>query len=221
MKIISGRPGKETLHYEGPPADILKENINLFLNWFNQKTDMDGLLRAGLAHLWFELIHPFDDGNGRIGRAITDLALSQDEQLPTRYYSLSTAIIQARKHYYVELETSCHGNMDITAWFIWFLQCFSNAVSHSLDIIADINAKNKFWQTHAKTVLNERQIKVLNRLLDAGKKGFEGGMTTKKYVALTKVSRATAYRELNDLVIKQCLYAVKVKGRSAAYQIKW
>lgn len=221
MKIVSGRPGKEKIHYEAPPADALKKNIKTFLKWFNGHNEIDGLVRAGVAHLWFELLHPFDDGNGRIGRAIIDLALAQDEKLSSRYYSLSSAIMRDRKNYYAKLEEACRGELDITPWLIWFLSCLEQAVTAAIETIDDINLKSQFWETHAKTPLNERQIKVLNRLLEEGRMGFEGGMTTRKYVGITKTSRATAYRELHDLVEKNCLRPIEAKGRSAAYEIKW
>ena len=221
MRIISGLPGKEKIHYQAPAAETVATNMQEFLQWFNNPPHIDGLVRAGVAHLWFELIHPFDDGNGRVGRAIIDLALAQDENLATRYYSLSSAIMQDRKTYYKQLEACCTGNLNITEWLIWFISSLKAALLNAIKIIEDITLKSRFWQKHTTTVLNDRQIKVLNRLLDAGKKGFTGSMTTRKYVALTKASRATAYRELNDLVQKGCLQSTAEKGRSAAYIILW
>ncbi len=221
MQIVSGRPGKTKVHYEAPPQKSVKKEMDAFLIWLNAKSDMDGLLRAGMAHLWFELIHPFDDGNGRIGRAIIDLALAQDEQQPTRYYSLSSAIMQDRKNYYANLEKICRGDTDITTWLVWFLTCIKSSIHHAIEIVNDINLKSRFWEKHATTILNTRQTKILNRLLDAGKDKFIGGMTTRKYCQLTKTSRATAYRELSDLVQKKCLKAIAKKGRSAAYEINW
>lgn len=220
MQIVSGRPGKIKVHYEAPPSKRVNKEMRIFLNWFNKK-DLDGLLRAGIAHLWFELLHPFDDGNGRIGRAIIDLTLAQDEKQNVRYYSLSSAIMQDRKNYYTQLGKSCRGNMDITSWLIWFINCFKTAIHQAFELIDDITLKSRFLEKHATTELNARQIKVLNRLLDAGKKGFIGGMTTRKYTQLTKTSRTTAYRELHDLVLKKCLKPLTKKGRSAAYEIRW
>lgn len=221
MQIVSGRPGKTKVHYEAVPFEKINAETKRFLTWFNTKTDRDGLLRAGIAHLWFELLHPFDDGNGRTGRAVIDLALAQDEKNATRYYSMSSAIMQDRKNYYECLEKSCRGDMEITGWLIWFLTCFQQAVKQAIQLINDISLKSRFWETHATTVLNARQIKVLTRLLDAGKKGFEGAMTTRKYMQLTKTSRATAYRELSELVEKKCLTPLNKKGRSSAYKICW
>lgn len=221
MQIVSGQPHKLKVHYEAPPAKLLKKQITDFLTWFNSNNKDDGLLHAGIAHLWFELLHPFDDGNGRIGRAIIDLALARDEQRNLRAYSLSSAIMQDRKNYYASLEKICCGDLDITAWLMWFLKCLQQAIINSNQLIDNVVKKSRFWEYHANTVLNDRQIKVLNRLLDAGEEGFSGGMTTRKYSALTKTSRATAYRELADLVDKNCLRSIVSKGRSAAYQIQW
>jgi len=221
MQIISGRPGKAKVHYEAPPQKSLKKEMKAFLDRLNSKSNMDGLLRAGMAHLWFELVHPFDDGNGRIGRAIIDLALAQDEQQATRYYSLSSAIMQDRKNYYANFEKICRGDMDITTWLVWFLTCIESAIYNAISIVDGINLKSRFWEKHATTILNDRQTKILNRLLDAGKDKFIGGMTTRKYCQLTKISRATAYRELSDLVQKKCLKPITEKGRSAAYEINW
>ncbi|MDF1759869.1 MAG: Fic family protein [Coxiellaceae bacterium] len=221
MRIISGRPGKEKTHYQAPPAELAKKGIKQLLKWFNQSSDCDGLLRAGMAHLWFEMLHPFDDGNGRVGRAIIDYALSQDEQLNTRYYSLSSVIMHDRKNYYSQLEAACRGGMDITPWLSWFLECFQQAIDKALTLIEEITLKSQFWQRHAKTPLNPKQIKVLNKLLDYGPEGYIGSMTTRKYMGITRTSRATAYRELIDLVNKNCIKPTADKGRSAAYEIVW
>ncbi len=221
MQIVSGRPDKPTIHYVAPAGESLKGEVEAFLTWFNAHGKIDGLLRAGLAHLWFELLHPFEDGNGRVGRAIIDLALAQDEQLSSRYYSLSSAIMDDRKNYYASLGEVCRGSMDITAWLVWFLTCFENAVKNAIKLIKDISFKSRFWEVHQLTDINKRQEKVLNRLLDVGKEGFVGGMTTRKYMQLTRTSRATAYRELSDLVDKRCLKPIASKGRSAAYEIDW
>ncbi len=221
IQIVSGRPGKIKVHYEAPTSRVIEKEIKQFLSWFNTQDHTDSLLRSGIAHLWFELLHPFEDGNGRIGRAIIDLVLAKDEKQSLRYYSLSSAIMRDRKNYYACLEKSCRGNLDITSWLIWFLHCFQSAIRQSLSVINDINLKSRFWEHYGTTVLNKRQIKVLNHLLDTGKNGFIGGMTTRKYSQLTKTSRATAYRELSDLVRKKCLKPLEKKGRSAAYEINW
>lgn len=219
MEIVSGQPGKTTIHYSAPPANTLSAQLEDFLTWFNGKRQTDGLIRAGLAHLWFELLHPFEDGNGRVGRAIIDLALAQDEKLSSRYYSLSSAIMRERKHYYSSLEKACRGGLDVTDWLNWFLSCVTQAIEAAMSLIKNITFKSRFWQIHATTALNERQIKVLNKLLSKGEAGFIGNMTTRKYRQITGVSRATAYRELNDLVNKQCLVPTTDKGRAAGYAI--
>ncbi|MDF1795939.1 MAG: Fic family protein [Coxiellaceae bacterium] len=221
MRIVSGRPGKEIIHYHAPPAKSAASGMQQLLKWFNQPSEIDGLLRAAVTHIWFELLHPFEDGNGRVGRALVDLALSQDEQLDTRYYSMSSAIMQDRKSYYAQLTQACSGDLDITSWLQWFIGCFQQAIQNALDLIEDITMKSQFWQRHAKITLNAKQIKVLNKLLDAGVDGFDGGMTTRKYMGITRVSRATAYRDLSDLVRKGCLKLSGGQGRSVAYEINW
>ncbi len=222
MKIVSGRGDKETIHYIAPPRNILEQEIVQFLTWFNSRANqLDGIVRAGIAHLWFEKIHPFDDGNGRIGRAILDMVLAQDEKLNTRFYSVSSAIMADRKGYYQMLDQVSKGGMDVTAWLQWFLQCYSNAIQVALNRIELSLQKSKFWQAHENTQLNERQKKVLNKMLDKGVGGYDGGMTTRKYVGINKVSRATAYRELSNLVDKKCLKPLQEKGRSSGYEIVW
>ena len=221
MQIVSGREGNPKVHYEAPPAERLADGLQAFLQWFNNEESIDGLLRAGLAHLWFELLHPFDDGNGRIGRAIIDLALSQEEGLDLRYYSLSSAIMGDRKNYYAVLGSTCRQGMDVTEWLIWFLQCLETAIQQSIAKIEDINLKARFWQQHVETELTQRQKKALNELLDAGQSGYVGQMTIRKYMHLTRTSRSTAGRELKDLVEKGCLKPTAEKGRSAAYEINW
>ncbi len=193
MQIISGSSGKTKLHFEAPPRKDLTQELNYFLKWFNGRSSqsLDGLIRAGIAHLWFEILHPFDDGNGRVGRTIVDMVLAQDEQLAMRFYSLSLQIMEECKSYYQILVKTCKANLDITEWLHWFLTCYQKAIVATLDKIDGIVKKSQFWQVYAKTQLNKRQRKVLNRLLGEGIKGFEGGMTTRKYIALTKTSRAT------------------------------
>ena len=166
-------------------------------------------------------IHPFEDGNGRIARAITDMALAQDENLPTRFYSLSAQIIAERDAYYGVLEKCQKGTGDITPWLEWFLMCFKRAVERSQKIISRVLLKSAFWQQQAETVINDRQRKVINRLLDAGPGQFEGGLTTRKYASMTRISRATAYREITDLLKKGVLKQNPGKGRSVSYDLAW
>ena len=218
MEIISGPTHKPKRHYLAPPSETLTASMNDFLIWFNT-TKIDGILKAGVAHVWFEILHPFDDGNGRVGRTLIERALAQDEGLSVRYYSISQQIMSARKAYYAQLRLASIGGMDITQWLVWFIKTFSAAIRASLALLETLTLKSQFWQHHSQTLLNARQIKALNRMLDEGLEGFIGGMTTKKYGHLTKTSRATAYRELQDLVKKACLKPLPEKGRSSAYAI--
>ena len=218
MEIISGSPYKPKRHYLAPPCETLKTNMNDLLAWFNT-TKIDGILKAGAAHLWFEILHPFDDGNGHVGRTLIERALAQDEQLSVRYYSISQQIMSERKAYYAQLKLASTAGMDITHWLAWFIKTFNAAIRASLALVEILTSKSHFWQHHAQTLLNARQIKVLNRMLNEGLNGFTGGMTTKKYGRLTKTSRATAYREIQDLVKKACLKPLPEKGRSSGYTI--
>ena len=219
MEIISGRPGKITVHYVAPPKKGLDKKIKKFLQWINADSEMDGIIKSSIAHLWFEILHPFDDGNGRIGRAIIEMLLAKDEKLSVRYYSLSNQILSQRKSYYQILEKITKGDLDITAWIKWFLKCYINAIEKTIHTVNTITRKARYWQKHVETELNQRQRKVLNRMLEVRPDEFIGGITTKKYMHLTRASRATAYRELTDLVNKECLKPLGGKGRSSAYTI--
>ncbi|MFA5363231.1 MAG: Fic family protein [Candidatus Omnitrophota bacterium] len=223
MQVVSGPMGRERVHFEAPPGEAVEAEIRQFLHWWgSNRKDTDGILRAGLAHLYFVTIHPFEDGNGRIARALTDMALAQDEKLKVRYYSLSSQIMEERKGYYDILEKCTKSDSaDVTEWLVWFLECFERAVQRSDKIIGNVFAKAEFWRQHAQTGLNERQKKVLNRLLAAGSGGFEGGLTTRKYVSIAKVSRATAFREISDLLEKKILHQLPGKGRSVHYDLIW
>ena len=222
MRVVSGRIGHETVHFEAPPYEQLDTEMSRFIDWFNSDDSkiLDGLIRAGVAHLWFITIHPFEDGNGRIARAITDMALAQDERLTMRLFSLSAQILAVREAYYDILESTQKGEMDITAWLKWFLTQIQNAVELAQLTVANTLNKAKFWMTHQTKPLNERQRKALNRMLDA-KDGFEGGMNTRKYMNLTKTSRATAYRELAQMVEWGCLQANEKGGRSSGYVLQY
>lgn len=223
MRVVSGPMGREKIHFEAPPGETVKVEMREFLHWWeSSRKATDGILRAGLAHLYFVIIHPFEDGNGRIARALTDMALAQDEKLKVRYYSLSSQIMEERRGYYDILEKCTKSdNVDVTDWLVWFLECFERAIQRSDKIIGNVLAKAEFWQQYAQTGLNERQKKVLNRLLDAGPGGFEGGLTTRKYVSIAKVSRATAFREIADLLEKKILRQLPGKGRSVHYDLIW
>ena len=242
MRVVSGPVGREKIHFEAPPGERVEEEMRQFLTWWDTTShQMDGLLRAGLTHFYFVTIHPFEDGNGRIARALTDMALAQDEKLGVRYYSLSSQIMEERDAYYRILEkTSKTNHLDVTDWLLWFLGCYQRAVGRSDKIIGHVLAKADFWQHHTQTVMNERQRKVVNRLLDAGEGGFVGGLTTRKYVSMAKVSRATAFREISDLLEKGIFRqnpaktgttssreraGIKgfrpAKGRSVSYDLNW
>ena len=222
MQVVSGAVGREKIHYEAPPGERVEKEMSRFLSWWKTSRGREeGLLRSGLAHFYFVTIHPFEDGNGRIARALTDMALAQDEKLPTRYYSLSSQIMEEREDYYAVLETSQKGSADVTEWLKWYLGCHSRAVGRAEKLIAGVLAKAVFWQNQNETEINERQRKVVNRLLDAGRGGFQGGLTTRKYVSLAKVSRATAFREISDLLGKGILRQNPAKGRSVSYDLSW
>ncbi|MFN0314847.1 MAG: Fic family protein [Burkholderiales bacterium] len=219
MRIVSGPVGRERVHYEAPPHTRLSGEMRRFLKWFNAPPGgLDGLLRAALAHGWFELLHPFEDGNGRVGRAVADMALAQDEGRSVRLYSLSQTLMANRDEYYAQLELLSKDGLDVTPWLAWFTAQVEAAARASEDTFGHVLQKARFWVLHAHTTLNERQRKALNRMLDAGPGGFEGGMTNRKYASLTKSSTATAQRDLAELVAKQCL-ALAGGGRSARYEL--
>lgn len=220
MQVLSGPMGQERVHFEAPPHDCVEKEMSQFLSWWSKsRGKMDGLIRAGVAHFYFVTIHPFEDGNGRIARALTDSALAQDEQQEQRFYSLSSQIMAERKAYYDILESSQKGEVDITIWLQWFLECVERAIRSSEKIIARILAKSEFWQRFSEVTMSPRQRKVVNRLLDAGPGGFEGGLTTRKYRGLTKTSRATAFREINDLLEKGILKKNEGLGRNVSYEL--
>lgn len=216
MQVISGPVGKEKVHFRAPPADRLSDEIRQFLTWFeNFEHDLDGVIKAGLAHLWLVTIHPFDDGNGRIARAVGDMALARSEETHQRFYSLSSQIQLERSDYYDVLEKTQKGDLDVTAWLLWFLSCLQRAIGKAEETLSSVVHKARFWDQFADTRLNERQIKVLNRMLD----GFEGNLTTTKWAKLTKCSQDTAYRDILVLVELGALKADGA-GRSTHYVLK-
>ncbi len=222
MRVVSGPVGRETIHFEAPPFDRIPLEIVKFLEWWNgSRGNVEGLLRAAIAQFWFVTIHPFEDGNGRIARALTDMALSQDDRQSIRYYSLSSQIMTERDVYYNVLEHCQKRVGDITDWLSWFLGCFCRSINRSEEMLAIVLNKASFWRSHAEDSLTERQRKIINRLLDAGKGGFAGGLTTKKYVSLAKVSRATAFREIDHLVKLRIIKQNPGRGRSASYELNW
>lgn len=222
MRVVSGPIGREKIHFQAPPMERIDTEMKQFLSWWKQSfNNTEGLLRAGIAHFRFITIHPFEDGNGRIARALTDMTLAQDERLRVRFYSFSSQIMEERDEYYTILEQCQKGDGDITKWLLWFLGCFVRAVEHSEILISKVLTKAEFWQRHTQTIMNKRQRKVVNRLFDAGKGGFEGSLTTRKYVSIAKVSRATAYREISDLISKNVLLQNQGKGRNISYDLVW
>jgi Fic family protein len=219
MRIVSGPIGKQRVHYEALPRRGLEHELKRFVDWFNARpTDMDGLLRAGVAHAWLELIHPFDDGNGRVGRALLDRALAQDEDRSTRLYSLSARFMGVRNEYYDALQALSRGTLDATDWLRWFLDQIVAACADSAQTVERVLAKARFWMRHGQSRLNVRQQKALNALLDAGPGGFVGWMTNKKYAHLNHVSPATAQRDLADLADRAILRA-QGGGRSVRYEL--
>lgn len=222
MRVVSGPVGKETIHFEAPPASRIEAEMDGFLSWWDaSQSALEGIVRAAVAHFWFVTIHPFEDGNGRIARALTDMVLAQDDRQPLRYYSLSSQIMTERDTYYNRLEQCQKGDGDITAWLLWFLGCFTRALDRSSEVLAGVMAKAAFWHAHSRTQLNARQRKVVNKLLDAGQDGFEGGLTTRKYAGIAHVSRATAFREISALLDLGVIRPNPGKGRSASYALAW
>lgn len=215
MQVVSGPVGREKVHYEAPPAQRLPDEMAKFLRWFEKPGDMDPLLITGLAHLWLVTIHPFDDGNGRIARAIADMALARSEKSGQRFYSMSAQIRRQHKSYYKTLEGTQKGELDVTRWLEWFLNCLLRAIEGAQETSGAVLAKARFWERFAKEPLNERQIKVLNRLLD----GFEGKLTTSKWARLMKCSQDTAYRDILDLIDRGALQKDPGGGRSTSYSL--
>ncbi|MDH3974050.1 MAG: Fic family protein [Deltaproteobacteria bacterium] len=222
MQVVSGKAGHEKVHYEAMPYDRVEAEMDCFFRWWQESLgEIDGIIRAAVAHFWFVTIHPFEDGNGRIARALTDMALAQDDKQSMRYYSLSSQINAERDVYYEVLERSQKGTMDITTWLQWFSGCFGRSITSSEKTMALVLDKASFWHRHSQTELTDRQRKVINKLLDSGRKGFVGGLTNRKYVSMVKVSRATATRELQHLQDLGIIKANPAKGRSVSYDLVW
>jgi len=221
MQVIYGPIGNKKVHFEALPARLLETEMKALISWINKKTNMDGIIKAALTHLWFITIHPFDDGNGRIARTLTDMLLARDENSPKRFYSFSSQIMAERNDYYDILNFTQKGNLDITPWLNWFLECMNRAILNSNSLLERIMGKARFWKASAQIKLNDRQIKVINRLLDAGPEGFTGGLKNKKYMGMAHTSRATAQRELSDLVQKGILIKLPGGGRSSSYDLDW
>lgn len=215
MQVVSGPVGRRRVHFEAPSADRLETEINTFLNWINGASTEPPLIKAGVGHLWFVTLHPFDDGNGRIARAIGDLLLARADGSPQRFYSLSAQIQRERKAYYDILERTQKGTIDVTDWLAWFLCTLHRAVDQAQHTLDAILTKARFWQRFAGTPMNERQVKLLNRLLD----GFDGKLTSSKWAAIAQCSPDTALRDINELVAQGVLRKSASGGRSTSYEL--
>lgn len=215
MQVVSGPIGREKIHFEAPAYERLNAEMTAFLKWFNGPGEIDLVLKSALAHFWFVTIHPFEDGNGRIARAIADMLLARSEGTPRRFYSMSAQIQQDRSAYYDALEQSQKGTLDITRWIEWYLRCLGRSIDASEKLLEAVLIKDRFWKAHANATFNDRQKKVINRLLD----GFEGKLTSSKWAKLTKCSADTALRDINDLLEKEILAREKAGGRSTSYTL--
>jgi hypothetical protein len=215
MQVVSGPAGKSKVHYQAPEAERLNHEMKEFLSWFNSSTGTDAVLKAAIAHLWFVSIHPFDDGNGRIARAIADMTLARSENSPQRFYSMSAQINVERKAYYQILESTQKGNLDITEWLQWFLACLDRAFEGAESILASVLKKNRFWEIHNEDEFNARQRKLLNLILD----GFDGKVTSSKWATLAKCSQDTASRDIADLLKRKVFIQNPGGGRSTSYSL--
>jgi Fic family protein len=223
MQIVSGMPGREVVHYEAPPSKEVAAQMARFLAWFSETSPLngkaiDGLARTAIAHLWFESIHPFEDGNGRIGRAIADMAMTQHFRAPVRFYSLSRQLLTSRSEYYEVLNQAQRGDVDVTSWVQWFARQCTAAFDTASKVIDLAIEKKRFWERNATDGLHERQRKVLQRLLDDGNGGFLGGLNAEKYMKMTGVSKATATRDLSEMVAGGQLWSRGV-GKAVRYYI--
>ncbi|WP_026948104.1 Fic family protein [Algoriphagus marincola] len=214
MQVVSGALGKEKVHFQAPDSDLIEEEMNRFIDWFNTQ-QMELVVKAAVAHLWFVTIHPFEDGNGRITRALTDMILAQSDKSNQRFYSMSAQIRMERKQYYEMLEKTQKGNLDITDWLVWFLNCLINALKSTDTILTRVFYKAEFWQKHLDTPINERQRKLLNKLMD----GFDGKLTSSKWAKIAKCSKDSAVRDINDLIDKGILQKEAAGGRSTNYEL--
>ncbi len=215
MQVVSGPIGREKVHYQAPDAGRLEREMKLFLAWFNAEQKIDPVLKSGIAHLWFVTIHPFDDGNGRIARAIADMVLARSEVSSQRFYSMSAQIRQERNVYYKELEAVQKGDLNITEWLRWYLDCLDRAIERAEEILADVLKKARFWERHSNVRFNERQKDILMRLLE----GFKGKLNTSKYANIEKCSQDTALRDITELLELGILQKDTGGGRSTSYSL--
>lgn len=215
MQVVSGRYGNEKIHYEAPPSSEVPQMMNVFFEWLREEQQMDDILMAAIAHLWFVTIHPFSDGNGRLSRTIMDMLLAKADKTPHRFYSMSAAIARDKKNYYDILEKTQKGNLDITEWMLWFLERFNDAIERAMSLTDNILKKAAFWECHRHVAMNARQTKMVNMLWD----GFEGKLTTGKWAKISKCSSDTALRDIQDLINKGVLIKNEGEGRSTNYQL--
>ncbi|NLO70114.1 MAG: Fic family protein [Porphyromonadaceae bacterium] len=216
MQVVSGAAGREKVHFQAPAADLIEKEINRFIKWFNEEDSIDLVIKAAIAHLWFVTIHPFQDGNGRITRALTDMLLARSDRSTQRFYSMSAQIRIERNDYYEILEKTQKGDLDITGWIKWFLNCLINALNATDKILTRVLLKADFWNRNSTEIINDRQRKVLNKLLD----GFDGKLTSMKWAKIAKCSKDTAIRDINDLISKEILQKKSAGGRSTNYELK-
>jgi len=214
MQVVSGAMGKEKVHFQAPDSDLVEKEMTRFIDWFNKK-NINLVIKAAVAHLWFVTIHPFEDGNGRITRALTDMLLAQSDKSNQRFYSMSAQIRLERKQYYEMLEKTQKGNLDITNWIVWFLNCLINALKSTDSILTSVLFKAEFWQKHRNTSINDRQRKLLNKLMDR----FDGKLTSSKWAKIAKCSKDSAVRDINDLIDKGILQKEAAGGRSTNYEL--
>ena len=215
MQVVSGALGKEKIHFQAPEANLLDKEMNLFLEWINNDNLEEPVIKAGVAHLWYVTLHPFEDGNGRIARAITDMLLTRSDGIPQRFYSMSAQIRTQRKEYYEILEKTQKGSIDITSWLEWFLSCLLNALNNSEVVLRKVIFKHNFWNKNSVKLQNERQRLILNKLLD----GFDGNLTSSKWAKIAKCSQDTALRDIQDLMDKSILRKSDSGGRSTNYEL--
>jgi Fic family protein len=216
MQVVSGAFGKEKVHYEAPASADVPAMMDIFLDWTENESMTDPVLKAAIAHLWFVVIHPFDDGNGRLARTITDMLLSRADGMPHRFYSMSAEILREKRGYYEVLEKTTTGTTDITLWLDWFLQTMKKALEHSESTVQRVVAKSSFWSRNREVAMNERQVKMVNKLWD----GFNGKLSSSKWAKITRTSQATALRDITDLIDKGILMSSENGGRSAHYLLK-
>jgi len=216
MQVVSGSIGREHVHYEAPAAARLEDEMRSFFKWFESRDELDGVLRSGLAHLWFVTLHPFEDGNGRIARTLADMVLARTEETPQRFYSLSSQIRKERKEYYDVLERTQKSDLDVTYWLSWFLACLGRAIGETEIVLEAVFKKARFWEQKATASLNERQKLIVNKLLD----GFDGKLTSSKWAKIAKCSQDTALRDIRELLELGILTKNAAGGRSSAYMLK-